>query len=127
MVDIIDMNNVEDKIINLVSKFYPEPFEPLNSLYEWYYNFIDPVIENFFIEIQFFTSYIDLINKLKERKELNFCFPKISNEKGQIYIFDSFALVFACTNLNFIRDIIPNDFTLNKEENAVIVTGPNQS
>lgn len=119
------MDHVENEIIDRVSKIYPYPFELLDSFYKEYYNFLDPIIGRCSEELKFYLAYIDFIENFKNNG-LNFCYPLITLNKGNIYLYESFDLALAYEKLKKGDIVVVNDLELSPQERIIIVTGPNQ-
>jgi len=121
----IGMDHVENEIINAVVKFYPQPFELLDSFYEEYYHFMDPVVERFSEEIRFYIIYLDFTKKFKQLG-LSFCYPEITTNKEEVYLYEGFDLALAHDKVTKGETVVVNDFWLENGERLVVVTGPNQ-
>ncbi|HHW58315.1 MAG TPA: DNA mismatch repair protein MutS [Clostridia bacterium] len=122
---IVGMDHVENEIINAVVKFYPQPFELLDSFYAEYYRFMDPVIERFSEEIQFYIVYLDFIKRFKQ-SGLKFCYPEVITSKDEIYLYEGFDLALAYDKIKKEEDVVVNDFWLKNDERLIVITGPNQ-
>lgn len=122
--DSLQMNHVEENILYLVAKLYPEVFLNLDNFYEKNADYLDKTIGDFDREVQFYISYIEYMEMFKER-ELNFCYPEVNKDKN-IYAYDSFDLSLARKLIDEKSQVICNDFYLKDNERIFIVTGPNQ-
>jgi DNA mismatch repair ATPase MutS len=112
----------ETAILKLVASLYKDIFSELSHFCKNYKTFIDNTIMNFSREIQFYLSWIDVIQKCKT-VGLPFCYPEITNKKDIIYNNENFNLALA---LKETSKVITNDFKLEKAERILVVTGPNQ-
>ena len=117
--------HVEEAILNLAAKIHKKPFEELSRFYREHKNFIDPVLEKLYKEIQFYLSYIDLMEFVREAG-LPFTLPRLKEEEGgEEYCIDCFDLSLALKYLKEGREVVTNSFQLGPEERIIVVTGPN--
>lgn len=123
--DYPEMNHVEAMILDCVAKLYSPIFENLNNFCSSNVDFLDENLSNFDREIQFYISYIDFINVLKQNS-LPFCYPKIDSTSKDIYAYDAFDLSLAYKLNCEHTPIILNDFYLKEKERIFVITGPNQ-
>jgi len=119
------MNHIEAKILEFVAKLFPEPFSVLDVFCLQHQSFIDPVIQSFDREIQFYLSYLDAIAELKQRG-LSFCYPRVSVSDKEEHLIDGFDLALARVLSSQDQTVICNDFFLKDQERILVVTGPNQ-
>lgn len=117
--------HVEANILELVKKWYPDVFQKLDAYCERYQRCIDPTLFRFSREIQFYLSYLDYIAPLRELG-LSFCYPQFDMTKSSIFARDCFDLSLAKKLARSNQIVIPNDFSLSKNERILIVSGPNQ-
>ena len=89
-----DLNHVEANIIDLVAKLYPDTFNHLHNFAEENGNFILPAIQQFDREIQFYISWLEYINPMKQHG-LKFCIPKLSDSDKNIFGDSCFDLALA--------------------------------
>lgn len=118
------MNHVEAKILEFVTRLYPEPFAALDRFCERYATFLDDTLARFDREVQFYFAYLDFIANLRYRG-LPFCYPHITCEKD-LYARETFDIALARSLYVENRAIICNDFYLEEPERIFVVTGPNQ-
>ncbi len=114
------MSHVGAHLLNFIYKFYNNTFLDLKKFCKKYENFIDNGIDNFYNEIKCYMAYENYIGKLK-KTGLNFCLPDISCDDS-ISGKDCFDLSLAHKNYN---NIVENNFNFVKNENIIIITGPN--
>ena len=142
------MNNVEEQILGLVAQLYPEIFLPLSDYYNRNQKYLDPTIGRFDREIQFYTAYMDFIDKLKAYN-LSFCYPQVTGQSKEVNAYATFDLALANKIINersvgtetttnyyqFPAELLPqpkqpkvvtNDFYLKGAERIFVVSGPNQ-
>lgn len=117
------MNQVEAAVLELIARLFPEEFKALSSFYENHKNFIDPTTAQMYRELQFYLSYIEYISPL-EKTGLKFCIPEVGTVRD-IYCIECFDLALAQRLLQSGSVVIANDFRLSRNENIIVVTGPN--
>lgn len=118
------LGHVEAAIVDIVSKFYPEEFNKLDDFNKKFEHFIDPVIEKFMHEIEFYLKYISYMNYLK-KTGIEFCIPKITKNNGNVELNNFFDLALAENLLKKGMPIISNNYYPGKNY-INIVTGPNR-
>ncbi len=119
------MNHIEENILDLVVKLYPDIFSRLDKYCRENQNFNDKIINRFDREIQFYISYFDFIAELKN-SGLKFCYPQITDTNKEVYNYEGFDLALANKLVKNKSTIICNDFHLKENERIFIVSGPNQ-
>ncbi len=119
------MNHVEEKILEIVVKLYPDVFFCLDNYCRNNKKFYDNTINRFDREIQFYLSYIDYISGLRQ-SGLKFCYPAINSTKKKIHDYEGFDLALAKKLLSEKKMVVCNDFYLKDKERILIVSGPNQ-
>jgi DNA mismatch repair ATPase MutS len=118
------MNPVEAKILELVSRLYPQQFADLDQFCAHHDQFMDETICIFDREIQFYIAYLEFIGSLWQ-KGLKFCYPQVGASR-EVYSRDGFDLALANSLAGTDRPVICNDFALHDTERILVVTGPNQ-
>jgi len=92
-----------------------------------YQSFVDPILQRFDREVQFYISYLRYIGKLQSAG-LRFCYPTVETGTKDIHGDAVFDLALAA---KFVTEgaaaVVPNDFYLQGEERVLVVSGPNQS
>ena len=121
----LDMNHIEAKIIEFVTKLHPEVFAALRDFCTAHPGFIDQTIAAFDREVQFYIAYLEYCASLK-RARLPFCYPLVSNKSKQVYDRDSFDIALAHKLIRQKSTVVCNDFYLTGKERILIVSGPNQ-
>lgn len=119
------MNHVEAQILDCVIKLYPEEFGALRNFYEAHKQFVNPIIQKFDREIQFYLAYNLFIDRIRE-SGLSFSYPKVSADDKSVYSCDSFDMALADKYRFNDLEIVCNDFYLDGSERIIIVSGPNQ-
>lgn len=119
------MNHVEGKILEIVSKLYPDIFEVLKEYRIKNTDFQDIKIKEFDREVQFYICYLEYIKRFKNIN-LNFCYPEVSIENKEIRIKDGFDLSLGEKLIGQDMPIVCNDFYLKNNERIFVISGPNQ-
>jgi DNA mismatch repair protein MutS len=120
-----DMNHVEAAILNRVALLYPAVFVGLDTFCEQHREFLDPTIERFDREVQFYVAYLEHIGRLRAGG-LAFCYPELVGQTKAIRGRDVFDLALAYSLLGEKKSVVTNDFNLQVPERIIVVSGPNQ-
>jgi DNA mismatch repair protein MutS len=120
-----DMDHVEAQILDLVARLYPDIFVHLGDYRTINDNFLDETIAVFDREIQFYLAYLEYIAILK-RGGLHFCYPHISTTCKDVSDEEGFDVALAYKLVNKNSSVVCNDFSLQRQERVIVVTGPNQ-
>ncbi|TCS63073.1 MutS-related protein [Varunaivibrio sulfuroxidans] len=123
--DDIRMNHIEESVLSMVAKLYPEIFAHLDAFVEGNKTFVDPLIGAFDREVQFYMSYIEHMARLR-RSGLDFCYPKMSRTDKAVFNKDGFDLALAHKRTNEGSPVVCNDFAFEGAERIAVVSGPNQ-
>jgi len=118
-------NHVNAKILNFVSKLYPQTFSKLDDFYNRYKNIIDETILTFACEVEFYISYLNYIEDIKEAGT-DFCLPKLQTQRKRVDIKDGFDLALAYNLAREDKKIVTNDYLLENGKRILIVSGANQ-
>lgn len=116
--------HVEAGVLKLVAECYPDVFSDLDAFCAAYLHFVDPAVARFAREIQFYLSWLTYIGPLRE-KGLPFCLPAVASDAEHLYCRGFFDLALAAS-MGPGRGPVTNDFTLDRPERILVVTGPNQ-
>lgn len=119
------MNHVEEGILDLVARLYPDIFSTLDDYCARNSNYLDETIGVFDREIQFYLAYLDFIARLK-RAGLKFCYPRLTDNNKEIYVEEGFDLALAHKLILENTPVVCNDFFLKDQERIFVVSGPNQ-
>ncbi|WP_373483239.1 DNA mismatch repair protein MutS [Acetobacterium sp.] len=117
--------HVENNILNLAAKLYPQSFAQLNDYCLNHHGFMNPVILNFSRELQFYIAYLDYIRTIK-KMGLSFSLPEVTNSKTDLYNDDGFDLVLAAKLTKAPAKMVCNSFYLKNNERIILISGPNQ-
>lgn len=117
------INNLQVLILHSLAKVYPAEFRELSRFYQEYFEFADPVIERVAQEFNFYTAVIKYQQQIRQTYQVNFCYPQPVTASTANTVTASFDLALITMAP---PKIITNDFTLQPEENFLIVSGPNQ-
>ena len=123
--DGVDMNYVEAAILELVARLHPDAFASLAAFAERHVDYVDPVVERFEREVQFYLAYLAYTQRF-EPMGLRFCLPEVVTTHEQVWARDSYDLALADTLRQEDGAIVCNDFRLDGSERMLVVTGANQ-
>jgi DNA mismatch repair protein MutS len=120
-----DMDHVEERILGLVARLYPEAFAALDDFCARHAAYVDDTIRVFDREIQFYTAYLAFIAPMR-KAGLEFCYPDVSAGSKEIHAQQAFDLALASKLMPRAGDVVRNDLYLTGPERIFVVTGPNQ-
>ena len=112
-------------VLGFVADLYPEIFSRVDDYVKRNQEFLDPIIDRFDREIQFYVSYLDHMAVLKGHG-LHFCYPKLSDSSKKVESHNGFDLALAQQLTAEKAAVICNDFHLEGSERILVVSGPNQ-
>lgn len=115
----------ENAILTLLANHYPELFDQLRVFHDNYEDFADSRILQFASDIQFYISYLDYTDHMKDLA-CSFCYPDIAETWEGCQVNDSFDLALAARVSEQRKPIVTNGFDLRCAERILVVTGPNQ-
>jgi DNA mismatch repair protein MutS len=78
-----EMNHVEERILYLVAKLYPDVFAALDEFCARHAAYLDDTIRTFDREVKFYAAYLTFIAPMR-KAGLEFCYPDISAESKRI-------------------------------------------
>lgn len=119
------LNHINAKILEFVSKLYPETFKKLD---DFFYNYQDIINETFFTfanEAEFYISYIEYANDIKN-SYLSFCYPVFSTDQKSITIKDGYDMALAYTLSKKEAQVVSNDYIFEEDKRILVVSGANQ-
>ena len=122
----LDMNHVEARILSLVAELHPRVFGALDEFCSKHRSHLDPTLERFDREVQFYLAYLEHVERLRSAG-LPFCYPEVSTSSKDVFAEDAFDLALA-TKIGRRSDdgVVCNDVELSDPERVIVVTGPNQ-
>ncbi len=123
--DYTDLNHVEEKVVQMLSKLYADEFSELENFYKQNSDFINLKIKTFDREVQFYISFLEHI-KIMQKSKLSFCYPAVSTDKKEVYASCLFDMTLASKLSLQGLPTVCNDFYLQSGERIIVVTGPNQ-
>jgi DNA mismatch repair protein MutS len=118
------MSHVDAQILEFVANLNPDIFADFDKYCAKHRDFIDPVLQRFDREAQFYISYLHYIGRLK-RAELTFCYPKVGRQTKEVHAEETFDLALANKLVNENATVVANDFHLRGKERVLVVSGPN--
>lgn len=118
-------NHIQERIVELVARLYPDLFRDLVAYHHTYADFVDPSIERFDREVQFYVSFLSLVEPLK-RSGLDFCYPAVSANSKHVVASNTFDIALAGKRVAEKQPVVVNDFELRSGERLFVVSGPNQ-
>ena len=119
-----EMNHVEEQILGLVARLFPDVFGSLDDFCGRHAAYVDKTVGAFDREIQFYTAYLDFIAPMRAAG-LEFCYPEVSGDSKDEDVRDAFDLALAAKLMPRAADVVRNDFRLAGRERIFVVTGPN--
>ncbi len=120
-----EMNHIEERIVDLVARLYPDVFRALDEFRARHAGYLDEEIRVFDREVKFYAAYLTLIAPMR-KAGLEFCYPDISAESKQIRAQSCFDLALAAKLVSRDATVVRNDLYLTGPERIFVVTGPNQ-
>jgi len=120
-----DIGHVEERILGLVARLYPEVFDALDAYVARNRSFVDEPLIDFTRGIRFYLDVLAFLAPL-ERAGLPFCFPTVVDGGDGVHVRDGFDLALADRLVRSRTPIVTNDFDLGGDERIMVVTGPNQ-
>lgn len=122
--DLPDMDQVEEQVLWLVAKLYPEIFQELTGYCERHRNYLDPAVGSFDREVQFYLAYLEFIRRFTPAG-LRFSYPRLSAKSKEIRADDAFDLALANKLIPDGATVVCNSFFLQGPQRIFVVTGPN--
>lgn len=123
----LDVNHVEEAIIEMAARLFPDEFTRLADYYNRNGGFAEPGITAFDTEVQFYLAYLDFTAELRSAG-LAFCYPELTPTVDHVYATEAFDLALAdrLHRDKATAEVVPNDFSLRHPEHILVVSGPNQ-
>lgn len=123
--DSAGLDDVQGRILDCVSRLYPELFAKLDEFCKSWANFVDDTVDAFEREIRFYLAWLEYIAPLRAAG-LALSLPKVSAESKAISAKQAFDAALAKRVVLSATPIVTNDFYLSGPERVIVVTGPNQ-
>ena len=118
------MGHVEAQIAELVAKLHPEIFSFFDRYCARHQNFLNPVLQRFDHEVQFYVSYLRHIGRLKSAG-LPFCYPTV--DKGtKRFTASEFSIWRSPTSSQPMVRRWCRTISTCTERRGIVVSGPNQ-
>lgn len=119
-----DLTSLESEILSQVVREEKPFFRQAKDFYEKYRIYEDQLLLQFGQEIPYYLSYRKF-QMFMETKGFAFVTPTTDATKDMSAL-GVYDLALALANQNLGKEVISNDFLYTKEENFLVVTGPNQ-
>jgi DNA mismatch repair ATPase MutS len=119
-----EMDHVEAQILERVARLHAEVFEPLADYCQRHRDYLDPTIDRFDREVQFYLAYLELTARLRAAG-LPFCYPRVSGRSQALAAEGTFDIALASRLGRDAERIVGNDLQLSEGERIFVVTGPN--
>lgn len=116
---------VEERVLDELVRIFPLPFRRMVEHSDSFSDFVDPVIDRVEDELQFYFSYLHLVDKLTGHG-LEFCLPEVTDSFDGIRVRGAYDLALALKCVDEGKTPVANDFHLSDDERLMVVTGPNQ-
>ncbi len=120
-----ELSSVEERILDLVVRLFPEPFSAQQSFWERHRDFWDPTVRRVERELQFYLAYLEHIEPLRQAG-LAFSYPAIGTDSKVERARGTFDLAMAARLVPAGVPVVGNDFELAGAERLLVVSGPNQ-
>ena len=118
------LDTLESRILKRVALVFPSEFAALDEFRRVHADFVDPVIDRFDREVQFYIAYLDLVAPL-QRGGLRLELPRVSDGSKDEMVRDTFDLALALQLVPEQRSAVTNDLSLSRAERIWVITGPN--
>ena len=124
LVDFVEMNPVEERILDGVAGLHPDEFARRAEFCARHRDYLDATIARFDREVQFYVAYLQLIEPMRAAG-LPFCFPRVSTDTKDVVAVGAFDVALAHKLVPERREVVCNDFRLEDAEQIFVVSGPN--
>lgn len=120
-----EMNHVEAAILDLVADLFTNVFDALREFCEKHRDYLDPTIQTFDREVQFYLAYLEFVENI-EAAGLQFNYPQMTSQSKAIHAYEAFDIALANRLVREQSVVVCNDLYLKGPERIFIVSGPNQ-
>jgi hypothetical protein len=120
-----ELNHVEAAIADRVALLFPEAFGALAAFAERHAGFVDPRVDQFDREAQFYLAFTELIGRAG-RAGGGFCYPEVVEAGAELHAEATFDLALATRLASGGQRVVVNDIDLRPPERMLVVTCPNQ-
>lgn len=120
-----NVHPLEERVLDELVQIFPLAFRRMMEHSDSCSEFIDPVIDRVDNELQFYFSYLHLVDKLSARG-LEFCLPEVTDTFDTIQVQGAYDLALASKCVDEGEIPVTNDYHLSGNERIIVVTGPNQ-
>ncbi len=123
--DTVQMNHIEAGVLARVALLHPDAFAELHAFVARHADFVDPTVDRFDREIQFYVAYVAHMRRIAAAG-VRFCYPSVSATSKTIGATECYDVALAGRSLDHRLPIVTNDFHLDGRERILVVSGPNQ-
>lgn len=120
----LQLSGVDSQILDGVAALHPELFAARAAFLACQGGHVDPAVERFHREVQFYLAWCELIRPLRDAG-LPFCLPVVGKVAGAVAVEGGFDLALALSAVRDGRSVVGNDFELSGRERMLVVTGTN--
>jgi DNA mismatch repair protein MutS len=111
-------------VLHLVSRLYPDLFAALDRFCQQHASYLDPTVARADREFEFYLSYLDYIQPLREAG-LALGYPQMSAQSKDEQVLDTFDLALAAQLVGQGGRVVCNDIMLTGSERILVISGPN--
>ena len=119
-----EMDSVEERILDLVARLYPDEFGQLDAFCARHDGYSDETVRAFEREVQFYLAYREFTAPMTA-DGLQFCYPDVSVDSKRTQVRRAVDLALAAKLTSQVSEVVRNDFELGGPERIFVVTGPN--
>ncbi len=119
------LDHVEAQVLDRVASLFTPEFRELERFHEKWQDFVDPVIEQFGVDVHFYLAYLAWTGPLRSRG-LPMCYPQVARRPDASWANDSYDLALGRKLALEGATVVTNDISLRGRERILVVTGPNQ-
>ena len=119
------MDHVGAQVAGLVASLFGDEFTALAEYCGRHAGFVDPMVDRFDRELQFYLAYLDYLRPMRAAG-LSFCYPDLTGESKEIFARGTFDLALGAKLAAAGKAVVTNEFDLSEAERVIVVSGPNQ-